>query len=136
MAKQVRQFEALSAIARGHSCFDEIVSGLGDWHRADPVSQRYGMRQVNMTIPLAFLRRRAPAPRLGDDRLRDARAEWSRTLRSARTKFAIITAMARNGIFSSQIPDFQAAERPFAPSKSSCQERNFWMQRPEAKNRL
>ena len=58
------------------------------------------------------------------------------TVRSARTKSAIIMATARTAILLPRIPDLQPAERSFAPSKSSCQERNFWMQRPEAKNRL
>src|SRR5258705_5244541 len=35
-----------------------------------------------------------------------------------------------------KIPDTQAAEPSFCPSKSGRRERNFWMQRPEAKNRL
>src|SRR5258707_9490541 len=35
-----------------------------------------------------------------------------------------------------RIPDTQAAEPSFCPSKSGRRERNFWMQRPEAKNRL
>src|SRR5258708_6581288 len=45
-------------------------------------------------------------------------------------------ALLLTAILLPRIPDLQSAERSFAPSKSSCQERNFWMQRPEAKNRL
>src|SRR5882757_2543317 len=55
------------------------------------------------------------------------------TLRSARTKIRNNSATARNGIFGSQKPRFPSRRTALCPSKSSCQERNFWMQRREAK---
>src|ERR1700682_2476976 len=56
-------------------------------------------------------------------------------VRSPRTKSAIITDRARNGAFG--LPRLQkcpAADRHW-PSKPCRGERNFWMQRLEAKNR-
>ena len=76
----------VSAIARGRRWLDEVVSG--SITQAEQIAAREGcsIRQVNMTLSLAFL---APSlvsaavqgrlPRgIGIERLRDASAEWTR----------------------------------------------------------
>ena len=81
-----RRARLVSAIARGRRWLDEIVSGSVTDVQQIAARQKSGVRQVNMTISLAFL---APAlvraavegrlPRgIGVERLRDAPAEWSR----------------------------------------------------------
>jgi DNA invertase Pin-like site-specific DNA recombinase len=81
-----RRARLVNAIARGRRWLDEIVSGsITDVHQI-ATRQKCSVRQVNMTISLAFL---APdlvkaavegrLPRgIGVERLRDAPAEWSR----------------------------------------------------------
>ena len=75
-----------NAIARGRRWLDEIVSGLAIDIEQIATRQKCSVRQVNMTISLAFL---APdlvkaavegrLPRgIGVERLRDAPAEWRR----------------------------------------------------------
>ena len=81
-----RRARLVSAIARGRRWLDEIVSGSVTDVQQIASRQKCSVRQVNMTISLAFL---APAlvraavegrlPRgIGVERLRDAPPEWSR----------------------------------------------------------
>ena len=81
-----RRARLVNAIARGRRWLDEIVSGSAATIEQIAAHQRCSVRQVNMTISLAFL---APdlvkaavegrLPRgIGVERLRDAPAEWSR----------------------------------------------------------
>jgi site-specific DNA recombinase len=81
-----RRARLVSAIARGRRWFDEIVSGSAIGVEQIATRQKCSVRQVNMTISLAFL---APAlvraavegrlPRgIGVERLRDAPADWTR----------------------------------------------------------
>src|SRR6202158_3874313 len=81
-----RRARLVNAIARGRRWLDEIVSGSAANIEHIATRQKCSVRQVNMTISLAFL---APAllkaavegrlPRgIGVERLRDAPAEWSR----------------------------------------------------------
>ena len=81
-----RRARLVSAIARGRRWLDEIVSGtVTDVHQIAS-RQKCSVRQVNMTISLAFLApdlvRAAVEGRLprgtGVERLRDASPEWSR----------------------------------------------------------
>jgi DNA invertase Pin-like site-specific DNA recombinase len=80
-----RRARLVNAIARGRRWLDEIVSGSVTDVQQIAARQKCSVRQVNMTISLAFL---APdlvraavegrLPRgLGVERLRDAPAEWS-----------------------------------------------------------
>src|SRR5713226_4766155 len=81
-----RRARLVHAIARGRRWLDEIVSGSVTDVEQIATRQKCSVRQVNMTILLAFL---APdlvkaavegrLPRgIGVERLRDAPAEWSR----------------------------------------------------------
>ena len=81
-----RRARLVSAIARGRRWLDEIVSGSVTDVQQIASRQKCSVRQVNMTISLAFL---APdlvragvegrLPRgIGVERLRDAPAEWNR----------------------------------------------------------
>ncbi len=81
-----RRARLVNAIARGRRWLDEIVSGSATNIEQIAARQKCSVRQVNMTISLAFL---APdlvkaavegrLPRgIGVERLRDAPAEWSR----------------------------------------------------------
>jgi site-specific DNA recombinase len=81
-----RRARLVNAIAPGRRWLDEIVSGSVTDVQQIATRQKCSVRQVNMTISLAFL---APAlvraavegrlPRgIGVERLRDAPAEWSR----------------------------------------------------------
>jgi hypothetical protein len=81
-----RRARLVNAIARGRRWLDEIVSGSATNVEQIATRQKCSVRQVNMTISLAFL---APdlvkaavegrLPRgIGVERLRDAPAEWSR----------------------------------------------------------
>ena len=76
----------VASIARGRRWLDQIVSGSAANIEQIAARQKCSVRQVNMTISLAFL---APdlvkaavegrLPRgIGVERLRDAPAEWSR----------------------------------------------------------
>ena len=81
-----RRARLVSAIARGRRWLDEIVSGAVTDVQQIASRQKCSVRQVNMTISLAFLApdlvRAAVEGRLprgiGVERLRDAPAEWSR----------------------------------------------------------
>src|ERR1700710_1789175 len=81
-----RRARLVSAIARGRRWLDEIVSGSVTDAQQIAARQKCSLRQVNMTISLAFLAPdlvraavEGPLPRgLGVERLRDAPAEWSR----------------------------------------------------------
>jgi site-specific DNA recombinase len=81
-----RRARLVSAIARGRRWLDEIVSGSVTDIAQIAARQKCSVRQVNMTISLAFLApnlvRSAVEGRLprgiGVERLRDASAEWSR----------------------------------------------------------
>jgi DNA invertase Pin-like site-specific DNA recombinase len=81
-----RRARLVSAIARGRRWLDEIVSGSVTDIKEIASRQKCSVRQVNMTISLAFLApglvRAAVEGRLprgiGVERLRDAPAEWSR----------------------------------------------------------
>jgi site-specific DNA recombinase len=83
-----RRARLVSAIARGRRWLDEIVSGLVTDVQQIAGRQKCSVRQVNMTISLAFLApdlvRAAVEGRLprgiGVERLRDAPAEWSQQL--------------------------------------------------------
>jgi site-specific DNA recombinase len=74
----------VSAIAQGRRWLDEIVSGSVTDIQQTAARQKCSVRQVNMTISLAFLAtglvRAAVEGRLprgiGVERLRDAPAEW------------------------------------------------------------
>jgi site-specific DNA recombinase len=76
----------VSAIARGRRWLDEVVSGSVTDVQQIAARQKCSVRQVNMTISLAFLApnlvRAAVEGRLprgiGVERLRDAPSEWSR----------------------------------------------------------
>jgi site-specific DNA recombinase len=81
-----RRARLVNAIARGRRWLDEIISGSATNIEQIATRQKCSVRQVNMTISLAFL---APdlvkasvegrLPRgIGVERLRDAPAEWSR----------------------------------------------------------
>ncbi len=81
-----RRARLVNAIARGRRWLDEIVSSSATDIEQIATRQKCSVRQVNMTISLAFL---APVlvkaavegrlPRgIGVERLRDAPAEWSR----------------------------------------------------------
>ena len=81
-----RRARLVSAIARGRRWLDEIVSGSVTDIKQIASRQKCSVRQVNLTISLAFL---APdlvratvegrLPRgIGVERLRDAPPEWSR----------------------------------------------------------
>ncbi len=80
-----RRARLVNAIARGRRWLDEIVSSSATNIEQIATRQKCSVRQVNMTISLAFL---APdlvkaavegrLPRgIGVERLRDASAEWS-----------------------------------------------------------
>jgi DNA invertase Pin-like site-specific DNA recombinase len=81
-----RRARLVNAIARGRRWLDEIVSGSVTDVQQIATRQKCSVRQVNMTISLAFLApdlvRAAVEGRLprgiGVERLRDAPAEWSR----------------------------------------------------------
>ena len=81
-----RRARLVSAIARGRRWLDEIVSGSITDIRQIAARQKCSVRQVNMTISLAFLApdlvRAAVEGRLprgiGVERLRDTPAEWGR----------------------------------------------------------
>src|SRR6202161_4549077 len=80
-----RRARLVSAIARGRRWLDEIVSGSVTDVQQIATRQKCSVRQVNMTISLAFLApdlvRAAVEGRLprgiGVERLRDTPAEWS-----------------------------------------------------------
>jgi site-specific DNA recombinase len=80
-----RRARLVSAIARGRRWLDEIISGSVTDVQQIATRQKSSVRQVNMTISLAFLApdlvRAAVEGRLprgiGVERLRDAPAEWS-----------------------------------------------------------
>jgi hypothetical protein len=80
-----RRARLVSAIARGRRWLDEIVSGSVADVQQIATLQKCSVRQVNMTISLAFLApglvRAAVEGRLprgiGVERLRDAPPEWS-----------------------------------------------------------
>jgi DNA invertase Pin-like site-specific DNA recombinase len=81
-----RRLRLVSAIARGRRWLDEMISGSVTEAEQIAVRERCSVRQVNMTISLAFLApklvRAAVEGRLPRGiniaRLRDAPAEWSR----------------------------------------------------------
>jgi site-specific DNA recombinase len=80
-----RRARLVSAISRGRRWLDEIVSGSVTDVQQIATRQKCSVRQINMTISLAFLApdlvRAAVQGRLprgiGVERLRDAPAEWS-----------------------------------------------------------
>lgn len=87
-----RRARLVNAIARGRRWLDEIVSGSAANIEQIATRQKCSVRQVNMTISLAFL---APdlvkaavegrLPRgIGVERLRNAPAEWSRQFETLR----------------------------------------------------
>jgi site-specific DNA recombinase len=81
-----RRARLVTAIARGRRWLDEVVSGSVAGVDQIATRQKCSVRQVNMTISLAFLApdlvRAAVEGRLprgiGVERLRDAPSEWSR----------------------------------------------------------
>jgi site-specific DNA recombinase len=81
-----RRAQLVSAIARGHQWLDDVISGRITTVAELCVREKCSVRQVNMTISIAFL---APnlvkaaiegrLPRgIGIERLRDLPSEWSR----------------------------------------------------------
>jgi hypothetical protein len=84
--KPERRLKLVGAIARGRRWLDEIISGSVTDAEQIASRERCSVRQVNMTISLAFLApelvRAAVEGRLprgiNIERLRDAPAEWSR----------------------------------------------------------
>jgi site-specific DNA recombinase len=72
----------VASIARGRSWLDEIVAGTVKSVEQIAARDNCSIRQVNMTISLAFLAPELVQGRLprgiGVTRLRDAPAEWSR----------------------------------------------------------
>jgi site-specific DNA recombinase len=92
-----RRARLVNAIARGRRWLDEIVSGSVTDVQQIATRHKCSVRQVNMTISLAFL---APdlvkaavegrLPRgIGVERLRDAPAEWSRQFETLGLNFLI-----------------------------------------------
>jgi site-specific DNA recombinase len=90
-----RRARLVNAIAQGRRWLDEIVSGSATNIEQIATRQKYSVRQVNMTVSLAFL---APAlvkaavegrlsRGIGVERLRDQPAEW--TIRNPRIESAI-----------------------------------------------
>jgi DNA invertase Pin-like site-specific DNA recombinase len=85
-----RRARLVSAIARGRRWLDEIVSGSVTDVQQIAARQKCSVRQVNMTISLAFLApglvRAAVEGRLprgiGVERLRDAPVEWARQFKA------------------------------------------------------
>jgi site-specific DNA recombinase len=81
-----RRARLVNAIARGRRWLDEVISGSVTGVEQIATRQKCSVRQVNMTISLAFLApdlvRAAVEGRLprgiGVERLRDAPSEWSR----------------------------------------------------------
>ena len=81
-----RRARLVSAIARGRRWLDDVISGRVTTVAELCAREKCSVRQVNMTISLAFLApdlvRAAVEGRLprgiGVERLRDAPAEWSR----------------------------------------------------------
>jgi hypothetical protein len=79
-----RRARLVSAISRGRRWLEEVVSGPGTNIEQIATRQKCSVRQVNMTISLAFLApdlvKAAVESRLphgiGVDRLRDAPPEW------------------------------------------------------------
>jgi hypothetical protein len=84
--KPERRLKLVSAIVRGRHWLDEIISGAVTSAELIASRERCSVRQVNMTVSLAFLApklvRAAIEGRLprgiNIERLRDAPAEWSR----------------------------------------------------------
>jgi hypothetical protein len=84
--KPERRLKLVSAIVRGRRWLDEIITGSVTDAEQIASRERCSVRQVNMTISLAFLApklvRAAVEGRLprgvNIERLRDAPAEWSR----------------------------------------------------------
>jgi site-specific DNA recombinase len=85
-----RRLRLVSAVARGRRWLDEIISGSVTDAEQIALREKCSVRDVNMTISLAFL-----APKLvravvegrlprgvNIERLRDAPAEWSRQFES------------------------------------------------------
>jgi site-specific DNA recombinase len=72
----------IAATARGRLWLDEIVAGTVATVEQIAARDKCSIRQVNMTILLAFVAQAAVEGRLpcgiGATRLRDAPAEWSR----------------------------------------------------------
>ena len=85
-----RRARLVSSIARGRRWLDEIISGSITEVQQIAEREHCSVRQVNMTISLAFLApdlvRAAVEGRLprgiGVERLRDAPAEWSQQLQA------------------------------------------------------
>jgi hypothetical protein len=79
-----RRARLVSAIARGRRWLDDVVSGRVTTVAQLCAREKCSIRQINMTISLAFLAPNLAAvegrlPRgIGIERLRDPPAEWSR----------------------------------------------------------
>src|SRR4029077_9235850 len=135
-----RRARLVSAIARGRRWLDEIVLGAVTDVQQIATRQKCSVRQVNMTISLAFLApdlvRAAVEGRLprgiGVERLRDAPSEWGRQFEV----LGLNPGSSQTGIAShpNNLQYSQVTER-YRPSKASRRERNFSMQRRGAKNR-
>ncbi len=116
-----RRARLVSAIARGRGWLDEIVSGSVTDIKQIATRQKCSVRQVNMTISLAFLApdlvRAAVGGRLprgiGVERLRDASRRMEPAVRSARIKSAI-TRLETTRFWPPRLPQFPAAERDLA----------------------
>jgi hypothetical protein len=114
-----RRARLVSAIARGRRWLDEIVSGSDVQQIAN--RQKCIVRQVNMTISLAFLApdlvRAAVEGRLprGIGRVARCASRMERAVRGAWVKSAIITGRARNGaLLASKTPKIPGSRLAFA----------------------
>ena len=99
-----RRARLVSAIARGRRWLDDVVSGRVTTVAELCAREKCSVRQVNMTISLAFL---APnlvkaavegrLPRgIGVERLRDPPAEWSQQFEALGLRSRIVTAPVRD----------------------------------------
>ena len=103
--------------------------------------QKCSVRQVNMTISLAFLApdlvRAAVEGRLprgiGVERLARCASRMEPTVRSPRTESAIITDQARTTLLACHTSKIPRLPNGIGRRKPCRGERNFWMQRREAK---
>ena len=107
-----RRIRLVSAIARGRRWLNDVVSGRVTTVAELCAREQCSVRQVNMTVSLAFL---APdlvkaavegrLPRgIGVERLRDQPAEWSRQFEALGLKSAMGSDAARSSHLNGQFP--------------------------------
>ena len=137
-----RRARLVSAIARGRRWLDEILTGSVTDVQQIATRQKCSVRQVNMTISLAFLptqtscalRSKVALPRgVGVERLRDAPAEWSRAVRSPRLEPPAISAdRFERSVLAPKTPPCGFPKFGKTGLVGGCKpphrgERNFWM---------